>query len=532
MGVRPEVEPIIQDAVCAIADGTPVAWNTLEQSRTDPGRVESLHLLEEIACAFRVDTGDADRAPRDVLFRWGGLEVESRLGTGSFGEVYRAFDPWLRRHVALKLFRSGAGAGLDEARRLARLRHRNVLSVYGCGEHDGRAGLWSELIEGRTLADAVAAEGAVSSEETMRIGHDLALALAVVHAAGLVHGDVKAENVMRESGGRIVLMDFGAGGDARLLASQRLISGTPRYLPPEVLDGAPLSFASDIYALGVLLFLLLSGRLPYAETDASSLREEQRYGTRPTLHALRPELDPALCAVVESCLANDPAQRPGTQALVAQFSTLLHPQTSAPGRRLPIAALAAACVALLAVAALWLWPKPAPAWDSAVTFLRVADSGDVELAANSTLRVGDRLRLQMHSTRDTYIYVLNEDAAGNATMLFPQEAVDLRNPQRGGATLQLPGGTGSSQAWEVTADSSREEFVVVAALQALPQLDAALADWRRAHVAAADDSRAVGAIVDAPAVVIQGEHLRRILATLGHDPAHVRVWQYHFTQRS
>jgi serine/threonine protein kinase len=532
MGVRPEAEPTIQDAVCAIADGTPVAWNKLEQSHTDPGRVESLHLLEEIACAFRVDTIDADRAPRDVLFRWGGLEVESRLGAGSFGEVYRAFDPWLRRQVALKLFRSGAGAGLDEARRLARLRHRNVLSVYGCGEHDGRPGLWSELIEGRTLAEAVAAEGAVSSEEALRIGHDLAQALAVVHAAGLVHGDVKAENVMRESGGRIVLMDFGGGGDARLLASKRLISGTPRYLPPEVLDGAPLSFASDIYALGVLLFLLLSGRLPYAETDASSLREEQRHGTRPTLHALRPELDPALCAVVENCLADDPAQRPGAQALAAQISTLLHPPArAAAGRHLPIAALAAACVALLAVAALWLWPKPAPAWDSSVKFLRVADSGDVELAANSTLRVGDTLRLQMHSTRDTYIYVLNEDAAGDATVLFPQEAANLRNPQHGGDTLQLPGGTGSSQAWEVTADSAREEFVVVAALQALPQLDTALAAWQRAHVAAADDSRAVGAIVDAPAVVIQGEHLRRILATLGHDPAHLRVWQYRFAHQ-
>jgi hypothetical protein len=128
--------------------------------------------------------------------------------------------------------------------------------------------------------------------------------------------------------------------------------------------------------------------------------------------------------------------------------------------------------------------------------------------------------------------VLNEDASGDATVLFPQEAADLRNPQRGGVILQLPGGTGSSQAWEVTADSSREEFVVVAALQALPQLDAALADWRRAHVAAADDSRAVGAIVDAPRAIIQGEHLRQILVLLAHDPAHVRVWQYHFAHGS
>jgi hypothetical protein len=159
--------------------------------------------------------------------------------------------------------------------------------------------------------------------------------------------------------------------------------------------------------------------------------------------------------------------------------------------------------------------------------LRVADSGDVELQANSTLRVGDRLRLILRSTRDAWVYVLNEDAAGNATVLFPQEAAGLRNPQHGGDTLRLPGGEGSTLAWEVTADSAREEFVVVTSLQPLPELDRALGDWQRAHMAT-DDSRAVGAIVDAPLAAIQGEHLRKILTSLERDPSHVRVWQYRF----
>ena len=485
MPIRMETDPKIEDALCAIADGTPVAWRELEKTSTNQAELESLHLLDDIAAVFRSDMASDPAAHRSVLFRWGGLEAEDLLGEGSFGEVYRAFDPWLGRHVALKLFRAstGAGAGLDEARRLARLRHRNVLSVYGCGVHDERAGLWSELIEGRTLAAAVAADGAFSAEETARIGRDLAQALGIVHAAGLVHGDVKAENVMRENGGRIVLMDFGAGGDARLLAGQRLISGTPRYLPPEVLDGTPLSIQSDIYALGVLLFLLASGRYPYQSTDAAMLREEQRRADRPALRALQPELDPRLCALIESCLAIDPSQRPtGSQALGAKLADLLHGSgsNSAAAKRLPIAALVAACAALLAVAFALIWPRLSPpAWDSAVRFLRVEPTGNVELAANSTLRAGDRLRMSLRSSRDAWVYVLNEDAAGNATVLFPSGADGTRNPLLGGTMLLLPGGEGTTLAWEVTADSAHEEFVVIASTEPRlsPWLPGGLIRW-------------------------------------------------------
>ena len=510
------------DAFRAIADGTPLDWRGLET--TDPGQADVLHLLDDIANAYRANVDAPAPQNSDVLFRWGGLAVEQRLGEGSYGEVWRAYDPWLGRYVALKLFRRASSGGLDEARRLARLRHRSVLSVYGCGVHDGRTGLWSELIEGRTLADTVAAEGAFSREEALRVGRDLAQALAVVHAAGLVHGDVKAENVMRESGGRIVLMDFGAGGDERLFASRRLISATPRYLPPEVLDGAPLGIASDIYALGMLLFFLLSGKLPYSATDAAALREQQRAGDRLHLRDLRPELDVAFCSAVESCIADDPRQRPpSAQALGTQLSELLAPPAQS-SRRMSIVALAAAGAALVAVAALALWPRLAPpAWENSVRFLRVEPAGDVEIAANSTLRVGDRLRLSLRSSRDAWVYVLNEDAAGNATVLFPL-VNGMQNPLHGGAALTLPGGADSTLAWEVTADSAREEFVVISSLAPLPALDGELAAWQRAH--AADATRAVGAIVNAPAVQVRGEHLRRVLSVLDAD--HVRVWKYTF----
>ena len=535
MTVEPKPENPLDEAFLAIADGAPLAWRALETSVIDPGQIEVLRLLDDVAQGYRTEETPST-GHRQVLFRWGALEAASLLGEGHYGEVYRAFDPWLGRHVALKLFRAAGnnGAGLDEARRLARLRHRNVLSVYGCAVHDERAGLWSELIEGRTLAAILADDGTFSAEEGLRIGHDLAQALAVVHAAGLVHGDVKAENVMREGGGRIVLMDFGAGGEQRLLAGQRLISGTPRYLPPEVLDGAPLSAGSDIYALGVLLFFLLSGRYPYKEFDPAALREEQRRGDGPKLRALRPELDPLLCTLVDRCVAPDAANRPASALeLDAELTGLLRAPVGqvVAGRRLPMAAFIAAVVALLAVAALGLWLQASPpVWDSAVKFLRVETSGNVELAANSTLRVGDRLRMSLRSSRDAWVYVLNEDALGNATVLFPQGPDNAQNPQHGSATLLLPGGEGSTLAWEVTADSAREEFVVVASLQPLPELDSELANWRHAH--AESDTRAVGAIVSMPAPVLQGEHLRRILTGFGHDPEHVHVWQYSFAHRS
>jgi hypothetical protein len=121
--------------------------------------------------------------------------------------------------------------------------------------------------------------------------------------------------------------------------------------------------------------------------------------------------------------------------------------------------------------------------------------------------------------------VLNEDAAGNATVLFPV-AGGAENPLPGGAVLTLPGGAESTLAWEVTADSAREEFVVIDSLTPLAELDRQLSAWK--HARAADNTRAVGALVDAPGPQVQGEHLQRILAALAGDREHVRVWQYTF----
>ena len=177
--------------------------------------------------------------PASTGVRWGRLLLQERVGAGVYGEVYRAFDESLRRDVAVKLLRASgrsaellAAKVLNEGRLLARVRHRNVVTVHGVDTHDGRVGLWMEFIRGNTLEQLLERQGPFGGREASLLGQDLCRALAAVHAAGLVHRDVKAQNVIREEGGRLVLMDFGTGllleDDEAVKASP--VAGTPLYL--------------------------------------------------------------------------------------------------------------------------------------------------------------------------------------------------------------------------------------------------------------------------------------------------------------
>ncbi|MCX6629880.1 MAG: serine/threonine-protein kinase, partial [Candidatus Solibacter sp.] len=171
---------------------------------------------------------------------WGPFELREQVGQGGFGEVYRAWDPKLQREVAVKLLlasrTSGAGAYesvLREARLTAKVRHPNVVSVHGVELHEGRVGFWTDFVRGKTLAALLAGQGSFGAREAALIGIELCGALGAVHAAGLLHRDIKPGNVMREEGGRILLMDFGltheaAGGG---------FGGTLPYMAPELLTG-------------------------------------------------------------------------------------------------------------------------------------------------------------------------------------------------------------------------------------------------------------------------------------------------------
>ena len=271
------------------------------------------------------------------LGRWGHLELRRQIGEGAFGEVFRAHDSWLDHPVALKLLKPEIAQTdysariLYEARRLARVRHPNVVSVHGADMHDGRIGFWMDLIEGETLADLVAG-GRLSAGEASHIGGEVCLALAAVHRANLVH-DVKAQNVMRASdGGRIILMDFGAGEFIGKRSNSGRVRGTPLYLAPEIFKGADATFASDIYSLGVLLYHLVTGGYPVISTSVASLVDAHLKGERRRLRDARPDLPPSFVSVVERAIDPDPTRRFASAAFYAAL-TADEKKTTADGDR-------------------------------------------------------------------------------------------------------------------------------------------------------------------------------------------------------
>ena len=245
---------------------------------------------------------------------WGSLSVFEQVGKGGFAKVYRARDP-LSRDVALKLFPvtpENAGAlssrVLREGSLLAKISHRNVVVVHGVERSNGFVGLWMEFIHGRTMEDELGARGPLSAEEATPIGVDLCQALAAVHGRGLVHRDVKAQNVMREEGGRTVLMDFGAGTELATGLRQPLdTAGTPLYLAPELFDGRPATRASDIYSLGVLLYRMVTREYPVDGADRSQIALAHREGRVRRLRDVRPDLPSGFIQTVERALSPDPS---------------------------------------------------------------------------------------------------------------------------------------------------------------------------------------------------------------------------------
>lgn len=305
---------------------------------------------------------------------WGHLRILELVGHGGFGEVYRAWDPTLEREVALKLLRKlrAEDANLKaEGRLLAKLRHANIVTVYGVAEHDGRIGLWEEFIHGRTLSQLIKEQGPFGAFEALAIGKEVCRALAAVHAAGQIHRDVKAHNVMREDGGRIVLMDFGLGIDSRRAqlsesASTSGAAGTPLYMPPELLAGQRATVQSDIYAVGVLLYYLVTGLYPTKGRTWAEVQSAHDTGQQALLSDVRPDLPERFVQVVGRALAPKPADRYQTagallQALVEIEAGSQYQPPQAPRGKLMIASMAAA-VLVLGVAA-------------GLLFKRLSDSG-------------------------------------------------------------------------------------------------------------------------------------------------------------
>jgi serine/threonine-protein kinase len=345
-----DAEPDVLDVLAkSIADGDSIDWDEIERLPADDQLrrlLRQLRLVADVADLHRspfddpaapneVDTesaadqsGDrraqgerrrltdelARREPRG-LGRWGHLLLLRKIGEGAFGEVYHAHDSWLDHPVALKLLKPGIAKTdlssriLHEARKLARVRHPNVVTVHGADRHDGRIGFWMDLIEGQTLAEIVA-RGRLNAGEAAYVGQEVCRALTAVHHVNLVHRDVKAQNVMRASdGGRIILMDFGAGEFIDAPSANLSVQGTPLYLAPEIFQGAAPTVQTDVYAVGVLLYHLVTGNFPVSGSSIADLADRHQRGERRHLRDARPDLPDSFVAVVERALRSDPARR-------------------------------------------------------------------------------------------------------------------------------------------------------------------------------------------------------------------------------
>ena len=371
-------------AALAIADGVRLDWPAL--GALPGGAIRGLQRLERIAAGHRClhetpetpETSDpsasgrpAAHAPSDLRVTWGPLVIQDKVGHGASGDVYRAWDPRLQRQVALKVLRDQAAHGrraalIDEGRRLARLRHPNIVTVLGAEDVGGRVGIWMEFLDGPTLADEVRRRGPLQAGEVARVGVDICRALAAVHDAQLLHRDVKAQNVMRDGSGRLVLGDFGTSLEVdRSLGNDVPAAGTPLYLAPEVLAGLPPSVASDLYAVGVLLYHLLTGAFPVEGQTLADVRRGHRDGRVVPLAQRRPDVPEPLRAVVASLLDANASGRPNTAAEVEAALAPLAGARAGPGAastglgvrrsrsRGVVAVASAVCLLGLALA---LWP--------------------------------------------------------------------------------------------------------------------------------------------------------------------------------
>ncbi|HET9253209.1 MAG TPA: protein kinase [Candidatus Eisenbacteria bacterium] len=330
---HPDDHDPIDDAIQSIDDNESVDWNLTDtklSSAGDRASARALRDLEKIAEVHRgfqhpPKPGKSGTSPAPHPEPWGPLTILELASAGQSGEVWRAWDTWLQREVALKFLLpegtdgTGDSALLEEARSLARIRHRGVVNVHGIGAHAGRVGMWMEFLEGATLESEIDRRGPLPPGEVARIGIDLCHALDAVIAAGLVHRDIKPANIVLESSGRTVLTDFGLGKRAAVTGRDEWrSSGTPLFMAPELLAGEAATPRSDLYALGVTLRWALTGRAPFRARSLQELRVEAETGPGTRIRDERPDAPAKLISAIERAMAPRADARYATPAQFAE----------------------------------------------------------------------------------------------------------------------------------------------------------------------------------------------------------------------
>src|SRR3712207_6781281 len=272
----------------------------------------------------------------------GRYRLDQQIGTGGMSTVYRAFDTVLERQVAVKLMHRDMAGHPDqlerfrrEARAVAQLNHPHIVQVIDAGEDDGMPYIVFEYVEGETLKDRIRRFGRLEVPESLAYAIEITRALAVAHDRGIVHRDVKPQNVLVDEEGQAKVTDFGIARtlDQEGLTADGRVLGTTDYVSPEQALGHAVTGQSDIYSLGIVLFEMLTGDVPFRGENQVAVAMKHVREELPDVQLRRPEVSSALAAVLDACTAKDLGVRyQDAHTLIRDLEDVLAIETARSGQ--------------------------------------------------------------------------------------------------------------------------------------------------------------------------------------------------------
>ena len=273
--------------------------------------------------------------------RLGHYDIVAELGRGGMGVVYKGFETSLNRYVAIKVLADSLAHDeavkerfLREARSMAALNDPHIIQIYFIGDDEGQTYFVMEFVEGESLGSMLKREGKLSVEQSAKVLQQTAMGLSTAHDRGVVHRDIKPGNLMINSRGAVKIADFGIALSnhdlSKKLTTTGEFVGTPGYLSPEVCLGKPVDQRSDIFSLGIVMFEMLTGRMPFTDESPLGLMLEVVKAEIPDVREINADVDPEIARILDRMIAKDPAERyQNCHELISELS--VHPLVAKGG---------------------------------------------------------------------------------------------------------------------------------------------------------------------------------------------------------